>query len=75
MADHMERHRQIGLRIAYYRKSKRLTQEKLAELVDCSASHLSHIESPGSAQPVSLDLLFAIADTLGVPPVKFFEDL
>ncbi len=75
MGDYTERYRQIGLRIAYYRKLKHLTQEGLAELVDCSASHLSHIESPGNAQPVSLDLLFSISDTLGVPPAKFLEDL
>lgn len=70
-----ERYIKIGLRVAYYRKLNRLTQEDLAELIDRSVSHISHVESPGLAQPISLEMLFSIADALKVPPYKFLEDL
>lgn len=75
MDTNAERYRKIGLRIAYYRKLNKLTQENLAELIDRSASHISHVESPSMAQPISLEMLFAIADALKVPPAKFLEDL
>ena len=35
---------QFGLNVVYYRKKKRLTQMKLAELVDIDRSHISAIE-------------------------------
>lgn len=70
-----ERYIKIGLRIAYYRKLNHLTQEALAEVIDRSASYMSHVESPGTVQPISLEMLFAIADALKVPPAKFLEDL
>lgn len=75
MDQNEERYIKIGLKIAYYRKLNHLTQEKLAEMIDRSASHISHIESPGMAQPISLDMLFSIADALHVPPAKFLEEL
>lgn len=34
----------FGLNVVYYRKRKRLTQMKLAELVDIDRSHISAIE-------------------------------
>jgi len=36
---------EIGRKIRKYRKAKGLSQEKLAELVDISVTHLSHIET------------------------------
>ena len=35
---------QFGLNVVYYRKKKRLTQMKLAELADIDRSHISAIE-------------------------------
>ena len=67
------RYIQIGLKIAYYRKLNGMTQDQLAEKVDISTNHLSKLERPSLAAPVSLKTLFAIADTLGVPPAKFLE--
>lgn len=75
MDKNTERYIKIGLKISYYRKLNQLTQEQLAEMIDRSASHISHVESPGMAQPVSLEMLFSIADALQVPPAKFLEDL
>jgi len=64
---------EIGLKIAYYRKMHGLTQEQLAEKIDLSPGYLSQVETPTFVQPISLRTLFAIADTLGVPPSKFLE--
>ena len=35
----------IGQRIRYYRKTQGLSQEQLAEKVDISTTHMSHIET------------------------------
>lgn len=67
------RYIQIGLKIAYYRKLNRLTQEQLAELIDRSPVYLSQIESPNTIQPISLATLFAIADAFHIPPSKLLE--
>jgi len=64
---------QIGLKISYYRKLNKLTQEQLAEHVGIASKYLSQIETPSAIQPVSLNTLFKIADELKVPPHKFFE--
>lgn len=61
-----KRYTEIGYNIAYYRKHKGLTQEQLAEKLDISRQHLGAIEAPNIVRPVSLDLLFNIADTLDI---------
>lgn len=75
---HIERYRQIGLKIAYYRKLRGLTQEMLAEKVDRTPAFIGHLEAPNVDKAVSLDTLFDIADVLGIPPQRFLmfeEDL
>lgn len=64
---------EIGLKIAYYRKLNGLTQEQLAEKIGISPGYLSQVETPTFVQPISLKTLFAVADTLDVPPSKFLE--
>ena len=63
---------ELGYNIAYYRKHRNLTQEQLAEMVDISRQHLGAIEAPNIIRPLSLDLLFAIANALNVEPYKLF---
>lgn len=67
---------QLGLKISYYRKLKKMTQEELAEKIDCTPAFIGHVEAPNISKAVSLDTLFAIADALDVPAYKFlkFED-
>jgi len=67
---------QIGLKIAYYRKLRGLTQEQLAEKIDKSPAFIGHIEAPNINKAISLDTLFDIASVLNVPAHKFllFED-
>ena len=65
-------YKQLGLRIAYYRKLKGFTQESLAEKIDLSAAFIGHVEAPNVKKSVSLGTLFAIAKVLDVPVYKFF---
>lgn len=67
---------QLGLKIAYYRKLKGMTQEQLAEAVDRTPAFIGHVEAPNISKAISLDTLFDIAAALDVPPHKFliFEE-
>ena len=71
-----EQYRQIGLKIAYYRKLRGLTQEELAEQVGLTTAYIGHLEAPNISKALSLDTLFDIAAALDVAPQKFltFED-
>ena len=73
---HIERYRQLGLKIAYYRKLRGLTQEALAEQIGRTPAYIGHVEAPNIDKAVSLDTLFDVADALEIPPEKFlaFED-
>ena len=62
----------LGENIAFYRKRREMTQEKLSEIVGVENVHISHIETGDRA--ASLDLVFAIADALGVEPYKLFQE-
>jgi len=67
------RYIQIGLKIAYYRRYHKLTQEQLADIIGISPGYLSQIETPSHPQPLSMKTLFAIADYFKVPPKVFLE--
>ncbi|MBQ7386581.1 MAG: helix-turn-helix transcriptional regulator [Clostridia bacterium] len=69
-------YRQLGLKIAYYRKLRGLTQEQLAEKIEKSAAFIGHVEAPNVDKAISLDTLFDISAALDVPASKFlmFED-
>lgn len=68
---------QLGLKIAYYRKMRGLTQEQLAEKIDRTPAFIGHVEAPNINKAVSLDTLFEIAKVLNVPSYKFlmFDDV
>lgn len=66
-----ERYKQLGLNIAYYRKSKGLSQLKLSEHAEISRTHMSRIETGDVA--VSVDVIFAICDALGISTAELFE--
>ena len=67
---------QIGLKIAYFRKLRGLTQEQLAERIDRTPAFIGHVEAPNISKAVSLDTLFDIASVLDIPAYKFlmFDD-
>ncbi len=64
-------YRQLGLKIAYYRKLRGLTQEELAEKIDRTPAFIGHVEAPNVKKAVSLDTLFDIARVLNVSVYKF----
>lgn len=68
---YLSEYRQIGLKIAYYRKLRGLTQEQLAERIDKVPAFIGHVEAPNINRAVSLDTLFDIAAVLEVPAYKF----
>ena len=69
-------YRQLGLKIAYSRKLRGLTQEQLAEKINRTPAFIGHVEAPNIPKAVSLDTLFDISSVLDVPAHKFllFED-
>ena len=69
-AKYSDMYLQLGLKIAYYRKLRGLTQEQLAEKLDKSPAFIGHVEAPNINKAVSLDTLFDIAEILDVPVYK-----
>ena len=61
----------IGQRIKQTRKSKRITQEMLAEMLDISVSYLSRVER--GIVKLSLETLLKTASVLDVPPSYFLD--
>ena len=55
-------HYEIGQRIRKIRKARGISQERLAELVDISTTHMSHIETGNTK--LSLPVLVALATAL-----------
>ena len=72
MNDYEHEFRMLGLKIAYYRKARGYTQEKLAELVGTSTSNIGTIESR-MYKPISLKMLFRIAEVLEVKPKDLLD--
>lgn len=70
---HTEQYLQLGLKISYYRKLKKLTQEQLAEKINCSPAFIGHVEAPNIQKAISFDTLFDIAMALDVPAYKFLK--
>ena len=62
----------IGPKLKELRKQHGLSQEKLAEKVDISRTHMSRIETADCA--VSLDVVFGLAEALDIEPSKLFEN-
>ena len=75
--NYRERFRILGLKIAYYRKLRGLTQEQSAEAIGRSVSFVSQIEANNSSvvKGISMETLFVVSDKLNVPLSKLFEDV
>ena len=68
------RYKEIGLKIAYYRKKKGLTQAPLAEKVGKSTNYIGLIERGNNGKSFSMGTLFAIAQVLGVEPEELLSN-
>ena len=62
---------QFGLNVVYYRKRKRLTQMKLAEMAEIDRSHISAIEL--GTVGVSFDVIFKLCEVLDITPKQLFD--
>lgn len=67
----LEKYRQLGLNIAFYRKQRGFSQLKLAEMIDISRTHMSRIETAECA--VSLDVVFRLCEVLEITPKELFD--
>jgi len=65
--------KKLGLKIAYYRKLKGMTQEELSELMGVSTSYVGVIEAPNMHKAISLKTLFRISRILNTPTWKFLD--
>lgn len=72
-AEFRENYIKMGLKIAYYRKLKSLSQEQLAEKAGLGASFIGQIEAPNTYKSFSFDTLFRIAKVLDIPPSKILD--
>ena len=63
---------EIGQKIRKYRKEKGLSQEQLAEMVNISVTHMSHIETANTK--LSLPVLVDIATVLQVQTDELLTD-
>ncbi len=68
----MDEKKHLGLKIRALRKSKKITQEKLSEIVDISPRQMVKIEM-GQVYP-SLEVLRKIAEALDVSVKNLFEN-
>lgn len=66
------KYKEIGLKIAYYRKKKGYTQTQLAEMVGISSNYLSLIERGNKGQSYSMETLFKIAEALEITVSELF---
>ncbi|MBI4430321.1 MAG: helix-turn-helix transcriptional regulator [Candidatus Omnitrophica bacterium] len=62
----------VGEKIRSIRKNKRMTQRKLAEIIGCKSSFVSHIEH--NSRNVSLNYLSRIAKALETPTYCFVSN-
>lgn len=60
----------FGKNVHLYRKERKMSQERLAELLDITPKHLSSIENGSSF--VSAELLEKLSKTLAVSPSSLF---
>ena len=71
MADIMVYRQALGANIRKLRKGRKVSQERLAEIIGASRVHVGYVEQ-GKRTP-SLDLLLDIAEALDVPMRDLFD--
>ena len=69
--EYKKQYEKFGLNVVYYRKRQKLTQLRLAELVDIDRSHISAIELGNVG--VSMDVIFKLCEVLQITPKELFD--
>lgn len=69
------KYKEIGLKIAYYRKKKGYTQAQLAEIVGISSNYLSLIERGNNGHSYSIETLFKIVIALDIDINNLFSEM
>ena len=69
-----QKYKQIGLKIAYYRKMRGYTQIQLAKRAKISTSYLSRIERGTYNKSVSLSVIFILAQALAIDIIELIND-
>lgn len=72
-AGRLEFYKQLGLKIAYYRKLSGMSQLTLSEKINVSRTYMSNIESPTDRTNPTMNVIYSIAKTLNVPLSKLFD--
>ena len=70
-AEYKSLYEKFGLNVVFYRKRRKMTQLRLAELVGIDRSHISAIELGNVG--VSFDVIFKLCEVLGVSPKELFD--
>ena len=63
----------LGLNIAYYRKLRLMTQEKLAEKADISISTIRKLENPNLFTGVTFDKICRLAQALEITESQLLD--
>lgn len=68
-------YREIGLKIAYYRKKRGYTQAQLAERIGVSTNYLGLIERGNNGKSYSMETLLSIAEALDVAVADLVREM
>lgn len=63
--------KEFGKRVFYYRRKKKISQEKLAELANLHRTYIGQIEA--GKRNIALRNIAKLAKALGVPPKSLLE--
>lgn len=64
---------ELGMRIRYYRKAQKITQEQLAEISGLHPTYIGQLER--SEKNATIESIYKIALGLNISMSKLFEDL
>lgn len=64
---------ELGLRIRYYRKQQKISQEKLAELASLHPTYIGQVER--GEKNATMESIYHIAKGLGIPLSQLFTDI
>ncbi len=64
---------ELGMRIRYYRKEKKITQEQLAEICSLHPTYIGQLER--GEKNATIESIYRIAKGLGIPISRLLENM